>query len=67
MFRLKLSDRDREIALARGKGETLQAIGYRFGLTRERVRQIVDRVSAIRNYERYCDERNSRTQFQPPE
>jgi DNA-directed RNA polymerase sigma subunit (sigma70/sigma32) len=53
MYRLTLSDRDRDIAVARGKGETLQAIGYRFGLTRERVRQIVDRVSAVQKYERY--------------
>lgn len=34
-------ERDVEIRRLRGQGETLQAIGDKFGLTRERVRQIV--------------------------
>jgi DNA-binding CsgD family transcriptional regulator len=37
------SGRDREIVELRANGETLQAIASRFGLSRERVRQIVER------------------------
>lgn len=40
-FGLGLSDRDAAIALAREQGATLQEIGTRFGLSRERVRQIL--------------------------
>lgn len=35
------SDRDAAIALAREQGDTLQEIGTRFGISRERVRQIL--------------------------
>lgn len=48
-FLLKIKDRDREIFLKRtglfdGKQETLESIGSRFGLTRERVRQIEEKT-----------------------
>lgn len=40
-FGLDLSERDAAIALAREQGATLQEIGTRFGISRERVRQIL--------------------------
>jgi hypothetical protein len=36
-----LARRDREIAAARSRGETLQAMAGRYGLSRQRVDQIV--------------------------
>jgi hypothetical protein len=36
-----LARRDREIAAARSRGETLQAIAARYGLSRQRAQQIV--------------------------
>jgi len=43
-FRQSLRPRVRAIVAARLKGATLQEVGTEFGLTRERVRQITERV-----------------------
>ena len=40
-------ERDKEIVLARGRGDTLQDIGARFGIGRERVRQILVEQQAV--------------------
>ena len=48
----RLNDRDRECLTARAQGLTLQATGDLFGITRERVRQIV--VKTVRKLGRPC-------------
>ena len=39
---LSLVERNRQIRACRAEGTSLEAIGRRFGLTKERIRQIVD-------------------------
>jgi len=42
--KIEIKERDREIYLLRMKGLTFREIGIRYGLTRERVRQIVEEI-----------------------
>jgi Sigma-70, region 4 len=49
------ADRDQQIVEAFEQGATLDAIGQRFDLTRERVRQIVTRAGAKRRYRNVFD------------
>lgn len=49
----KLKERDRDCLIARSQGLTLQATGEHFGITRERVRQIV--AKAVRRLSRPCE------------
>ena len=49
----KLKDRDRDCIEARAQGETLQTIGTYWGLTRERVRQVVNKT--IRKLSKSCE------------
>lgn len=43
-----VSDRDEAIVAAHRDGQTLREIAERYGLSRERVRQICERVAKIR-------------------
>lgn len=49
----KLKERDRDCLIARAQGMTLQTAGEHFGITRERVRQIV--AKAVRKLSRPCE------------
>jgi hypothetical protein len=49
-MQLACRKRDKQIIELRSRGVTLDAIGQRFGITRERVRQILNRNGIVRNF-----------------
>lgn len=57
---MSLSVRDREMVQRRRNGETLGELGACYGITRERVRQIVDRIDPTANKEAKQTRRTAR-------
>jgi hypothetical protein len=52
---MRPSNRDKQIIELRTRGVTLEAIGQRFGITRERVRQILSRHEITRRFSTQAD------------
>lgn len=51
---MKMEQREKEIRVLRKKGNTLQAIGTKYGITRERVRQILLKKETVVKEEVFC-------------